>query len=105
MQAWTAVDRPSPAAEVRAAGAVPPRDAPGGRARIWPLAQGTRAFVGRLELEPKAVVPPHRDEAEETIVVLQGHGRVTIDGEETPVGPGAAIFMPAGAEVSFRQRL
>jgi quercetin dioxygenase-like cupin family protein len=78
-----------------------PRDAPSGLARIWPLARGENAFVGRRELEPGASIPPHRDATEEYVVVLAGHGTVTIDGVETPVGPGATVYMPAGLEVSY----
>lgn len=79
----------------------PPRIAPHGKARIWPLAAGDEAFVGRLELDPGVTVPLHRDETEETIVVLEGHGSITIDGETSEVGPGSVIFMPAGAAVTY----
>ena len=79
----------------------PPRVAPHGKARIWPLAEGEAAFVGRLELDAGVTVPLHRDETEETIVVLEGHGSITIDGETSEVGPGSVIFMPAGAAVTY----
>ena len=79
----------------------PPRVAPHGKARIWPLAEGTAAFVGRLELDAGVTVPLHRDETEETIVVLEGGGSITVDGTVSEVGPGSVVFMPAGAAVTF----
>jgi quercetin dioxygenase-like cupin family protein len=91
---------PSPPASVRTIADIP-RVSPNGKARVWPLAEGAQGWVGRLELAPGAKVPLHRDPTEETIVVLSGHGRITIDGEETAIGPGSAVFMPANAEVSF----
>ncbi len=91
---------PVQAAVVRDAGA-PVRISPDGKAIIRELARGNEAFVGRLELAPGASVPAHRDATEEYIVVLEGHGKVTIDGERHAVGPGYAITMPAGSEVSF----
>lgn len=78
------------------------RVAPHGKARITLLARGDNAFVGRLEIEPGAVLPPHRDATEEYVHVLAGTGVVSIEGEESPVGPGTTVFMPAGALVSYR---
>lgn len=78
-----------------------PRAAPNGQARVWPLAAGDNAWVGRLELAPGAVVPPHRDPTEETIVVLSGTGSLVMDGQTHALSPGSAVHMPAGAEVSF----
>lgn len=79
-----------------------PRVAPHGKARVWALAEGDNAWVGRLELAPGAAVPKHRDPTEETIVVLSGFGKITIDGETTDIGPGDAVKMPAQAEVSYK---
>lgn len=78
-----------------------PRTAPHGKARVWPLAEGSNAWVGRLELEAGAKVPAHRDPTEETIVVLSGGGVLTLDGVQHELGVGSAVLMPAGAEVSF----
>ncbi|MCB9676497.1 MAG: cupin domain-containing protein [Alphaproteobacteria bacterium] len=69
---------------------------------IWPLSDGQNAFVGRLELEPGAQVPPNRDETDEIVVMLAGHGRVTLDGEEHAVGPGDTVTMAAGVEAAYR---
>lgn len=92
----------SPPAEVRALADAPRRAAPPGTATIAMLAQGTNAFVGRLEMEPGAAVPEHQDPDEEYIHVLEGHGTMWIDGTEHEVGPGATIYMPAGATVRFQ---
>ncbi len=79
----------------------PPRVAPHGKARVWPLASGQAAFVGRLELDAGVTVPLHRDETEETILVLEGSGTITVDGAASEVGPGSVVFMPAGAAVTY----
>lgn len=76
--------------------------APHGKARITHLAQGTNAYLGRLVLAPHAKVPEHADTDEEYIHVLEGTGVITIDGEAHPVGPGATVYMAAGAKVSYQ---
>jgi quercetin dioxygenase-like cupin family protein len=78
------------------------RAAPNGRATITFLARGNGAFVARLEMEPHAEVPEHRDATEETIHVLAGHGVMSIDGVEHEVHAGTTVFMPANSLVSFR---
>lgn len=80
----------------------PLRVAPHGKARVRLLARGENAFVGRLEIDPGVTLPPHRDPTEEYVHVLAGSGVVSIDGVETAVGPGATIYMPADALVSYR---
>ena len=54
-----------------------------------------------MTLEPEAQVPLHRDATEEYIVVTEGGGVLWIDGERHVVVVGAAVFMPAGAQVRF----
>ena len=96
-------DTPAPPPpSIVALDAAPVRVSPNGKARITLLARGEQAFVGRLEIEPGAVLPEHRDPTEEYVHVLAGTGVVTIDGKQTAVGPGMTIFMPAGAAVSYR---
>jgi quercetin dioxygenase-like cupin family protein len=77
------------------------RSAPNGAAVVTVLARGNNAFLGKLEMEPGATVPEHRDATEEYIHVLQGGGVMTIDGERLDIGPGDTIYMPANALVSF----
>ena len=79
-----------------------PRHAPASqKARIIRLAEGQNAFVGQLELEAGAGVPEHQDPTEEYIIVLEGAGTITIDGQASEIGPGSAVYMPAQATVSF----
>lgn len=88
-------------------GAVIPREAaehrkaPSGKADVWLLARGDNAFLGRLTMEAGARVPEHADPTEEYIHVLEGRGRITIDGVHHEVKPGTTIYMPAGAKVSY----
>ena len=42
---------------------------------------------------------PHDDD--ELYVVLEGHGVLTVEGEETPLTEGQAAFVPAGADHRF----
>ena len=87
---------------VLAAADVQTRVAPSGKARITVLAEGRNAFVGRLEMEPGAAVPEHRDATEEIIHVLEGAGTITIDGEAHEIGPGSTVLMPADALVTYQ---
>ena len=78
------------------------RQVSSGKARIKMLAHGKQAFVGQLWLAAGAQVPVHRDESEEYLYVISGQGEITINGQTSSIGPGAVIFMPSGAEVSYR---
>ena len=78
------------------------RVAPSNKANIRILAQGTKAFLGHLRMDPGASVPEHRDASEEYVYVLQGSGTITIDGKAHPIGPGTTVYMPANAKVSYQ---
>lgn len=92
----------TPPAEVRTAAAVQRLAAPHGKAHVTELAKGNAAWLGILELAPDVAVPEHRDPTEETIHVLEGGGTITIDGQEHTVSAGDTIFMPANAQVSYK---
>ncbi len=77
------------------------RTAPSGKAKVTILARGLNAFVARLEMEPGAAVPEHRDSTEEYIHVLEGSGTITIDDQAYPLAAGGTVYMPANAKVSF----
>jgi quercetin dioxygenase-like cupin family protein len=77
------------------------RIAPSNKANIRVLAQGTKAFIGHLRMDPGASVPEHRDASEEYIHVLQGSGTITINGKAHTIGPGTTVYMPANAKVSY----
>lgn len=78
------------------------RLAPNGKARVTILARGREAFVARLEMDPGAAVPEHRDATEEYIHVLEGGGTITIDDVALPLAAGDTVYMPADAKVSFQ---
>jgi quercetin dioxygenase-like cupin family protein len=77
------------------------RVAPNKQATIRLMAEGRRAFVGMLTMQPGAAVPDHVDGDEEFIHILEGGGELTIDGKAYPVAAGTTIFMPGGAHVSY----
>ena len=91
----------APAAAVLRLDAAERRASPSGTATIAMLARGQNAFVGKLEMQPGATVPEHRDATEEYIHVLSGGGIMMIDGERHEIRPGDTIYMPADARVSF----
>ena len=103
---------PSPAAAPAAAPAVAAsvvnladvtkRSPPGSKASIAVLAEGQEAFLGLLEMPGGGAVPEHRDPTEEYIYVLEGSGTITVDGAPHALSPGSAVFMPAGATVSYQ---
>lgn len=93
---------PAVSPPVTAAATAERRVAPNGKARVTILARGLEAFVGRLELDPGAAVPKHRDATEEYIHVLEGSGTIIIDDHEYRLAAGDTVYMPADAEVSFQ---
>ena len=54
--------------------------------------------MGIAEILPGATLGRHRHAHAETYYVTGGKGRVTIDGVESEIGPGAAIYIPPDAE-------
>ena len=78
------------------------RQVGGGKAVIEILKEGKFAFVGRLTLAAGASVPQHRDPTEEYLVITEGAGEITIEGVTSHVTAGDMIYMPANAEVSFK---
>ena len=99
---------PTPPTKAPAVGTVklaaqkPDREVPSGKARVFFLAEGKNAFLGKLELAAGAKVPEHQDATEEYIHVLEGEGVLTMNGVEHQLAPGATVFMPAGATVSYQ---
>ena len=79
--------------------------APGGTATVYRIAgkeEGAKnAFFGVLEIQPGSRVPVHRDATEEYLYIVSGTGKITIDGKSTDIKNDFAVFMPAGAEVTF----
>ena len=77
------------------------RTSPNGSASIFPFAQGENAFIGLLRIEPGQSVGVHRDASEEYLLIFEGGGSLTMDGQQYDLGAGDSIFMRASAEVSF----
>jgi len=75
--------------------------APSGKANISQFAKGENAFFGKLWLDANATVPEHQDATEEYLYILSGGGTIHINGNAQTVTAGHAVFMPAGARVSF----
>ncbi|MGF1465137.1 MAG: cupin domain-containing protein [Sandaracinaceae bacterium] len=92
----------APAPLVQPLAEAPRRGAPNGAGVVSLLAEGRRAFLARLEMEPGATVPVHQDPDEEYLVVLEGHGELTLDGTVYQLEAPSTVFMPAGATVSYR---
>ena len=72
------------------------------KARISHLARGQNAYLGQLWIAPNAGVPLHRDPTEEYLYVLEGGGELTMNSVVYSLKKGTAVFMPAGAEVTFK---
>ena len=75
---------------------------PSQKAKITHLAEGQNAYVGKLWLAPGGKVPLHRDPTEEYLYVVSGGGELTMDGKTYTLKTGHAVYMPAGAEVTFQ---
>ena len=46
-------------------------------------------------IESGAATPVHRHACEEAIVILEGSGTLTIEGQETAFGPNSTLIIPA----------
>lgn len=45
-------------------------------------------------VDPGSATPVHRHDCEEAIVVLEGHGILTLEGREQAFGPGETLVVP-----------
>jgi mannose-6-phosphate isomerase-like protein (cupin superfamily) len=82
--------------------AINPRDvAPDdrGTTRLFDAERGCRLFSQRL-LRLKSTTPVRRDD-DEVLYVLEGDGRLTVDGRDHPLGPGTAVFVPRATDWSI----
>jgi len=93
---------PQPSAQVSGAEGLELRQLGGGKATIRHLARGQAAYLGRLTLKGGVDVPLHRDPTEEYLVIERGHGVITINGVAHQLSAGSVVYMPAQAEVSFK---
>jgi 3-isopropylmalate dehydrogenase len=78
----------------------------GGGVRTIPLitrAHGATTFINGITIfDPGAAVSLHRHNCEESVVILEGHAIVEIDGQEFEVGPQETTFLPANVPHRFR---
>jgi quercetin dioxygenase-like cupin family protein len=85
----------------------PPRLArvgPRGQVRVWPLLSRRRIYVGVVRGAAGYVLATHRHAAgAELVYVLEGSAEVTVEGSgKQAVGPGHALYLPAGVEHGLR---
>jgi putative monooxygenase len=78
----------------------------GGGVRTIPLvtqAHGATTFINGITIfDPGAAVSLHRHNCEESVVILEGHAIVEIDGREFEMGPQETTFLPANIPHRFR---
>jgi len=58
--------------------------------------------MGIAEIAPGATLIGHRHAHAETYYITKGKGRMRIDGVESEIGPGTAIYIPPDAQHSCR---
>lgn len=61
--------------------------------------------AGIAILPPGGTNPPHRHAEAELYLILEGSGTLTVDGMESLVSKGAAIFIPGNAWHALRNEL
>ncbi len=79
----------------------PQAEAPSG-VRWKPLISGERTptselVMGIAEIAPGGKLAGHRHAHAETYYITSGSGRISLDGVESEIAAGAAIFIPANA--------
>jgi quercetin dioxygenase-like cupin family protein len=78
----------------------------GGGARTIPLVTrkvGATAFINGITVfEPGAAVALHSHNCDESVMILEGHAIVEIDGVEHKAGPDDTTFLPANIPHRFR---
>jgi quercetin dioxygenase-like cupin family protein len=58
--------------------------------------------VGVTEMQPGDWLGAHRHTQAEVYFILDGHGRLVVDGEEQSVEAGTAVFIPGDVEHGIR---
>jgi quercetin dioxygenase-like cupin family protein len=61
-----------------------------------PSRGATETMTYRVDLASAQRLPEHRHDHEEVFHVLEGRLTVSLDGEETMLGPGDTVMIPAG---------
>jgi quercetin dioxygenase-like cupin family protein len=110
---WPVVETPAPGAKPARRGREPTLPAVQTRPQVFPIAGG-QAEVGILydraggheaaslatfTARPGLRIPAHVHEREtEVVLILEGTGTMTIDGETHPIAPMTAVQIPPGVE-------
>jgi quercetin dioxygenase-like cupin family protein len=68
------------------------------------LGQTDRVKLVLTCFEPGQLIPVHSPGVDMALAVLEGDGIVTAGDEETEVGPGAIVLVPAGVSRGVRAR-
>ena len=64
---------------------------------------GATAFINGITIfDPGAAVSLHCHNCDESVMILEGHAIVEIDGREFEVGPQETTFLPANIPHRFR---
>lgn len=78
----------------------------GGGARTIPMVSqqvGAKDFLNGITMfGPKAAIPEHFHNCDESVLVLRGSAVAHIDGQTFPVGTGDTSFIPAGIPHFFQ---
>ena len=74
---------------------------PSGQTRMLKMAEGKNAFFALLMLEPGAAIPFHRDSTEEYLLIMEGGGTLTMDGQAYTLKEGSVVYMHPNAEVAY----
>lgn len=61
---------------------------------VGPVVEGQRNMVGLMRKEKGTGARPHTHPNEQWNYVVQGRMRVTVDGQESIVGPGTLLYFP-----------
>ncbi len=73
--------------------------------RVWNLLAGPRApfaTVLACELEPGGSVGAHvQEEFAELVIAIDGDGHVLVNGDRSPLAPGAVIELPLGETLAI----
>jgi mannose-6-phosphate isomerase-like protein (cupin superfamily) len=59
-------------------------------------------FLAIARLGPGRAIEPHADPMEEIYFISSGSGEMVVDGDRRQVGPGDAIWIPAGSIHALR---
>jgi quercetin dioxygenase-like cupin family protein len=84
---------------------LPSRDRGGGARTVQLVTRklGATGFINGITIfDPGASIPLHTHNCEESVVILEGHAILELEGVEHQVGPHDTTFLPANIPHRFR---